>query len=143
MTVTLTLRIASHQPFQQPIGFQSAIVDRLSCQIQALCNSPVCHIQESVHQKNFPVFLGQFIEGIGKEIIFDQDQIFASYDRAVFPGAAIINRKLLHCFVRQLAERDFTLLLVAVFSIAVVGCAFQHFLAKAVEGVLLMFFVDE
>ena len=47
--------------------------------------------------------------------------------------------ELLHCVLRQFAERDAVLLPAADLSIAIAGLALQDLFAKAVKGVLLVF----
>ena len=53
--------------------------------------------------------------------------------------ATVIGRKLLHCVLRQFAERDAVLFPATDLSIAIAGLALQDLFAKAVKGVLLVF----
>jgi len=133
------IRITSHQLFQQPIGFQPAVVDRPAGQVHTLRDLTVRHFQEPVHQKDIPVVLRQGVQRIGQQIVFDQDHITAKNEGVVLPGITVIGRKLLHCVLRQFAERDAVLLPAADLSIAIAGLALQDLFTKAVKGVLLVF----
>src|SRR5699024_3564501 len=61
--------------------------------------------------------------------------------KVCIPRDTVPRRKLLHRFLRQLAERNFLLLPAADLSIAIPGFAFQNLFAIAVKSMLLMLVV--
>src|SRR5699024_3097084 len=101
----------------------------------------VCHVQEPVHQEDVPVILRQGVQRLGQPVILDQDHSPSHWEGRVLPGVAVINRKLGQFLLRQFAEQCLTLLAAADLTIAVVRLVFQHLLAVAVKGVLLVLVV--
>ena len=67
-----------------------------------------------------------------------------SYDESVsFTGVIVVDCKLLHGFLRQLTEIDFSLLSALDFPIDVVGLILQGPFAETVKRVLLVFLVTQ
>ena len=74
-------------------------------------------------------------------VVLDQDHGPSHREGRVFPRVAVIYRKLGHFCLGQFFQRCETLLVPADLAIAVARLAFQHLLAVAVKGVLLVLVV--
>ena len=99
------------------------------------------HTTQPVHHKDFPVLLGQSQKRLGQPVVLDQDHGPSHREGRVFPRVAVIYRKLGHFCLGQFFQRCETLLAAAERAIAVARLAFQHLLAVAVKGVLLVLVV--
>ncbi|MBN3030307.1 hypothetical protein [Ruthenibacterium lactatiformans] len=99
------------------------------------------HTTQPVHHKDFPVLLGQSQKRLGQPVVLDQDHGPSHREGRVFPRVAVIYRKLGHFCLGQFFQRCETLLAAADLAIAVARLAFQHLLAVAVKGVLLVLVV--
>ena len=103
---------------------------------------PIVNVpQEPVHHKDFPVLLGQSQKRLGRPVVLDQDHGPSHREGRVFSRVAVIYRKLGHFCLGQFFQRCETLLVPADLAIAVARLAFQHLLAVAIKGVLLVLVV--
>ena len=87
------------------------------------------------------VLLGQPQKRLSQPVVIDQDHGPSHREDRVFSRVAIIYRKLGHFCLGQFFQRCETLLAPADLAIAVARLAFQHLLAVAVKGVLLVLVV--
>ena len=78
---------------------------------------------------------------LGQPVVLDQNHDPSHREGRVFPRVAVIYRKLGHFCLGQFFQRCETLLVPADLAIAVARLAFQHLLAVAVKGVLLVLVV--
>ena len=87
------------------------------------------------------VLLGQPQKRLSQPVVIDQDHGPSHREDRVFSRVAIIYRKLGHFCLGQFFQRCETLLAPADLAIAVARLTFQHLLAVAVKGVLLVLVV--
>ena len=80
----LSIRVTSHQLFQQLIGSLPAMIDCSPGQAQLFADLPICQLQEPVHQKDIPEALGQNGQRVSQPVVLNEDHITVHREGCVY-----------------------------------------------------------
>ena len=118
-------------------------VDSPSSHVKAIGNLSIRHFKKEIHQKNIPAFWRKCVQRLRQFFIFNVN-LFIPYDESVsFTGVIVVDCKLLHGFLRQFTEIDFSLLSAPDFPIDVIGLILQSLFTETVKCVLLVLLMTQ